>query len=192
MESGQDWVWDGGRPSLDLVNTVRERWTGGRELLTSPAALVAWLHQAGLSGATAAATVRDLDDARRLREALDEGVRATLDARAADAGAVDVVNAWARKAPPPPASLRLGPHGVLHAEHPAPVKPVAAALTVIAKDGVLLLGTDDRARIRICASPDCSVRFVDLSQGRRRQWCSMQRCGNRAKARAHRRRSKQT
>ena len=192
MESRQDWVWDGGRPSLDLVNTVRERWDGGRELLTSPAHLGAWLHRAGLADATVTATGRDLDDARTLREALDEGVRATVDARAADAGAVDLINAWATKAPPPPASLLPGPHGVLHAGRPAPARPVATALTAIAEDGVLLLGTDDRTRIHICASPDCSVRFFDLSQGRRRQWCSMQRCGNRAKARAHRQRSKPT
>ena len=36
----QDWIWHGGRPCLDLVNTLRERWSATpRELLVSPADL---------------------------------------------------------------------------------------------------------------------------------------------------------
>ncbi|WP_279580827.1 ABATE domain-containing protein [Fodinicola feengrottensis] len=42
-----DWRWDGGRPSLDLVNTYRDRKTGGRELLATPANLAEWLRLAG-------------------------------------------------------------------------------------------------------------------------------------------------
>src|SRR5690349_1242555 len=44
----RDWVWDGGRPSLDLVNTLRNRKTGGLELLRDPADLAAWLAASGL------------------------------------------------------------------------------------------------------------------------------------------------
>ncbi|MEV2267131.1 CGNR zinc finger domain-containing protein [Nonomuraea africana] len=39
----RDWVWDGGRPSLDFVNTYRNRKTGGWELLREPEDLLAWL-----------------------------------------------------------------------------------------------------------------------------------------------------
>ncbi|WP_279580826.1 CGNR zinc finger domain-containing protein [Fodinicola feengrottensis] len=67
---------------------------------------------------------------------------------------------------------------------------MVAALAEIAVDAVQLLGTQDRAGLRICGSLDCGQRFADRSQAGRRQWCSMSRCGNRAKARAHRTRSR--
>ena len=44
-------------------------------------------------------------------------------------------------------------------------------------------------RVKICPADDCRWAFYDTSRNRSRQWCSMQVCGNRAKARAHRQRS---
>jgi predicted RNA-binding Zn ribbon-like protein len=54
-----------------------------------------------------------------------------------------------------------------------------------------MLGTPaEAARIRVCASGTCSARFYDRSPAGRRRWCSMARCGNEAKARRHRERSR--
>jgi predicted RNA-binding Zn ribbon-like protein len=49
-----------------------------------------------------------------------------------------------------------------------------------------MLGTDERGRLRICASETCSARFFDRSPAGQRRWCSMRTCGNEAKARRHR------
>jgi predicted RNA-binding Zn ribbon-like protein len=46
-----------------------------------------------------------------------------------------------------------------------------------------LLTSGDRARIHECAGPGCGWLFLDTSRNRRRRWCTMQGCGNRAKAR---------
>jgi predicted RNA-binding Zn ribbon-like protein len=46
-----------------------------------------------------------------------------------------------------------------------------------------LLVTADRSRIRKCGASDCEVYFIDTSKAHRRQWCSMQNCGNREKQR---------
>ena len=43
-------------------------------------------------------------------------------------------------------------------------------------------------RVKICPADDCRWAFYDISRNRSRQWCSMEVCGNRAKARAHRER----
>jgi predicted RNA-binding Zn ribbon-like protein len=43
-------------------------------------------------------------------------------------------------------------------------------------------------RVRRCAGNDCLLTFVDTSRPGRRRWCSMERCGNRAKVRAFRNR----
>lgn len=44
------------------------------------------------------------------------------------------------------------------------------------------------ARLKVCASEDCRKVFYDSSRNRMGRWCSMERCGNRAKTRAYRRR----
>jgi predicted RNA-binding Zn ribbon-like protein len=64
------------------------------------------------------------------------------------------------------------------------------ALGMIALDAAQMLGTDQRGRIRICASETCSGRFFDRSPAGRRRWCSMRTCGNGAKARRFRERQK--
>jgi predicted RNA-binding Zn ribbon-like protein len=62
-----------------------------------------------------------------------------------------------------------------------------SALGLVALDAARMLGSaEERARIRICAAPDCSARFYDRSPAGRRRWCSMRTCGNAAKARRHR------
>jgi predicted RNA-binding Zn ribbon-like protein len=50
--------------------------------------------------------------------------------------------------------------------------------------GALLTGPQ-LAQIRECANAECLWLFVDDSRNGTRRWCSMQACGNRAKARRH-------
>lgn len=44
----------------------------------------------------------------------------------------------------------------------------------------------DFAHVRNCEGPTCTLYFHDVSKNRKRRWCSMSVCGNRAKAAAHR------
>jgi hypothetical protein len=46
------------------------------------------------------------------------------------------------------------------------------------------------SRIKLCASETCRWAFVDESRNRSRTWCSMDVCGNRAKARSFRSRAR--
>ena len=41
------------------------------------------------------------------------------------------------------------------------------------------------ARLRVSTARDRGIRFAGRSPARNRQWCSMRRCGDRAKARRH-------
>jgi hypothetical protein len=59
---------------------------------------------------------------------------------------------------------------------------VAAAAAKVAIEGRI-------DRVKICPADDCRWAFYDTSRNRSRQWCSMEECGNRAKARAHRQRN---
>lgn len=48
----------------------------------------------------------------------------------------------------------------------------------------------DPTRVKKCREPRCACYFIDTSKNRTRTWCSMQRCGNRAKVAAYYTRSK--
>jgi len=69
------------------------------------------------------------------------------------------------------------------------VNPEAALDRVIwdtALSAGQLLGGDDLDRVRECADQHgCGWLFLDTTKNRSRRWCSMQGCGNRAKARRH-------
>ncbi|GAB3138076.1 CGNR zinc finger domain-containing protein [Amycolatopsis sp. NPDC004378] len=174
-----EWVFDGGRPCLDLVNTLRARHDEGVELLTGPAALGEWLALAGFTTGEVRVTAGNVLAAKALREAVD---RVLLAPDLPDSMDVDLVNNAAASAPAPPPRLVVT-DGRLRREVPAPKDPVAAAFAALAADAIDLATSD--AAVRVCAADDCGLRFCDASPRRNRQWCSMARCGNRAKARAH-------
>ena len=182
------WYWLGGRPALDFVNTFRERWQRQVETLVTRADLAAWLVQAELTPAPPPVSDQLLADARVLREAIDAAVRAQLDGTTAPRKAVATINAWLPRSETPPrlaataGRLELGRVKVGRAaEH---------AVGLIALDAARMLGTDERERIRVCASATCSARFYDRSRSGQRIWCSMQGCGNVEKARRHRARAR--
>ncbi|WJY77129.1 CGNR zinc finger [Corynebacterium bovis DSM 20582 = CIP 54.80] len=52
----------------------------------------------------------------------------------------------------------------------------------IANDAIGLLGGRDLIRVKECAHDRCGVLFEDRSNGLKRQWCSMRKCGNVSKA----------
>ena len=59
-------------------------------------------------------------------------------------------------------------------------------LSMVAREAVALFDAEHSERIRECAADDCALVFYDESRSNNRRWCSMQRCGNRAKVRKHR------
>lgn len=60
----------------------------------------------------------------------------------------------------------------------------------VARAAVELLFSDDLDRVGQCADDrGCGWLFIDTSRNRSRRWCSMESCGNRAKARRYYRRS---
>ena len=179
------WYWLGGRCAIDFVNTQRERWWRNVETLVTAADLAEWLTQANQLEHSAEVTLAQLRAARRLRTAIDRGIQAAIDHRPPPATAIAEINRWLGHASLP-TRLERTPNGVhILGERPPP-DLVQHALARIALDAATLLGTDQRDRLRICASETCSARFYDASRAATRRWCSMGGCGNTAKARRHR------
>ena len=193
LGSGEEWwYWLGGRPALNLVNTLRERWRRGVETLASTTDLGLWLVQAELVPEAPRVSRALLEDARDLREAIDLCVRAAIAGDPAPRAAVREIDRWLPEAAPR-LRLTLGDEGMPALDERRPADPARAAVAAIALDAAQMLGTEEQARrVRICASESCSARFYDRSPAGRRRWCSMALCGNEAKARRHRARARET
>jgi len=178
--NGLRWWFDAGSVALDFA------YTGGfddrRALVETPEALGDWLRER-YPEVDADVSERELVDARALRAALARLGAAHANGSAA-AEDVDVVNLYGATPDIPP-SLAGGSRQAGRSR-----ARVGQALSAIARDGISVFGTANADRIRQCAADDCELIFYDESRSNNRQWCSMQRCGNRAKVRTFRERSR--
>jgi len=180
---GARWWFDAGTISLDFAHTGGFDDEETPDLLRTTDELATWF-AARFPGLDAACHSRDLADSRVLRGAIARLARATASGSARAETDVDLVNLFAATPDIPP-SL---PGGSRQAGRGAP--RFAQALAEVARDAVRALGDTHAGRIRECSAEDCTLVYLDTSRAGSRRWCSMQRCGNRAKVRAHRARAK--
>jgi predicted RNA-binding Zn ribbon-like protein len=188
FESGAPyWYWLGGRPAVDFVNTLRERWRRRVECLVTPSDLAMWLTEATLLDEPAPVSPNSFRRALALREAIDEAIVTTVNEEPIPTAAIDEIDGWLRHARSGYRLERISGAPVLREDQePA---PILRALGFVALDAAKIFGTSQRTRVGICAAADCSTRFYDRSPtGDRRRWCTMRICGNNAKARRHRQR----
>lgn len=172
-----DWLFLGGAVSLDLVNTLRDRAVGPRETLMMDADVVAWLVDAGYP-------VAPTEPARPALRAEAVTLRAAVDALLAPGGRatteqVRLINAWSRVAPAPQLDEDV-PDRIMR-----PAMIPDEALGAVAAEAVAVVERGELEQIKICSHETCGLRYLDHSRAGRRRWCSMQRCGNRAKAARH-------
>ena len=153
------------------------------EILHSPADLQAWIEGSSLHVSVGTVSSADLRQAWRLREAIFRCADARVEGGAFPQEAIDDIN---RAAARPSLVPQIGPSGE-RTWAPASVEQV---LSVLARDAVDLFTEPMVERIRRCSGTNCYLIFVDTSRPGARQWCSMGRCGNRAKVRAYRNRSR--
>ena len=128
------------------------------------------------------------DDAIALRETIYRICFALADGKTPEARDVAAINA----------SLDRAPERRVLAHHEKTfgwridrdaLNAAGLLATVLWSAGDLLAGPR-LDRVRRCANPECGWLFLDDSRAGKRRWCSMQSCGNRAKARRHYHKSK--
>ena len=145
--------------------------------IATPAALEAWLGAHDLSsGPATPADVERFADVR-------EGLRALMLANNGEPRDRDAVARLDAVAAGVPVSVRFG-------DEDCALEPEGKGL-----DGALgsILGLVHTAmrdgtfpRLKVCRDHSCEWAFYDRSRNRSATWCSMEVCGNRAKARAYR------
>ncbi|MET7418834.1 CGNR zinc finger domain-containing protein [Dactylosporangium sp. NPDC005555] len=184
---GQRFSFDPGSLSIELLATggpgAGRRW----EILHRPEDLADWLTRTRLA-ATAPLTVGDvrisagdLDRIRHLRDTFWSVAPALAQRSTVAAADIETINGYA--APPP--RFRVDPADLSRRW----VTPITGRqlLGAFARDALDVIGTAElRARLRECAGNPCELIFLDTSRPGNRRWCSMERCGNRNKARNRR------
>ena len=192
--------FSGGALCLDFANTLGDRPQALKERLRGLDDLLRWAWEAGI-----------LDDAERARLVL-EAARHPRSAREALSRAIAlreavyrVFSALAAGRAPGHADLEginrdLGlalRHLRVEATEDGfgwawsrPGAGFGHVVWPVARSAAELLTSPDTVRVRECAEESCGWLFLDRSHARRRRWCDMKICGNRAKARRHYRRTK--
>jgi predicted RNA-binding Zn ribbon-like protein len=191
----------GGRLSLDFANTAD--WHASdhpEETLTGYPELVAWSRYAGIL--TGHGAQRLLESAAHHPGAADAVLKRAIALREAIYG---ILSATSHGRPPREADL-----AAFNAELSVTLAQSQIALTAegfawervgaedaldrmlwpVVRDAADLLTSGVLDRVGQCADDRCGWLFLDMSRNRSRRWCSMQDCGNRAKARQHYERSR--
>ena len=163
----------GGRLALDFLNTADWAPDGAvvHEKIEGFADLDVWLHAVGLPEAATPRSIEAVHQYRRdLRQLFRTGV---------DLGATGL-----------PAQLRDMTIGGACSLDDLARQPVLGLIALSALS--ILSDRRERDRIKTCPGVDCGWMFIDETKNRRRKWCLMETCGNRAKAARHYRRASGT
>jgi predicted RNA-binding Zn ribbon-like protein len=174
----EDFRFLGGDLALDFLNTVADRFGHPRERFVTGADVDRWARRAGLLGPRDSLRLgaRGLAHVRQARDtlyALMQPVALGQAPSAATLGRFNVI--LARCARERHLSWQ---NGRLEWRWKGIVGPVF-------EHAGELLTAGPSNRLRQCADAVCGWMFLDRSPAGQRRWCSMDDCGNRAKARRH-------
>jgi predicted RNA-binding Zn ribbon-like protein len=164
----------------DFVNTADLE--DGTDDFADPVGLEDWFDEHHLTPDPVQATRRDAAAAIAVREALRELLRANSGFPVDRAAAAETLDAVARR-------TRLAVRFDSGAIRLVPQSPgVAGALGRVLAAAAASMADGSWPRLKACQSDTCRWAFIDNTNNASRRWCSMSVCGNRAKARAFRRR----
>jgi|SRR5471030_1207461 len=152
---------------VGFINTLDVE--AGSDVLDNLNGWQSWLSAQGLGGCFGPESGRTLKQARGLRDDLRALAAGERSAQVRQVGI----------------QVALTADGGVELNAQTAVGLIAAAAAKVAIEQRL-------DRIKICPADTCRWAFYDSSRNRSRHWCSMEVCGNRAKARAHRERSTPT
>ena len=167
----------------DFVNTADLE--DGTDEFRSAAALTRWLAARGLISNRTRATGEDVRSAIELREALRTILLAHTDGSTPPAEAWKTVDRAARRTQ---LRVKFGEHGgaALVPDTSGAAQGLGRLLAIV--HDAIAHGT--WPRLKSCRDDACQWAFYDHTKNRSGSWCTMQVCGNRAKARAYRGRKK--
>jgi predicted RNA-binding Zn ribbon-like protein len=180
---------DGGRPCLDFVNTIHDRFAEvPLDYLATPAQYLEWCLRANLLSRQEAdrmtVSAGVMGEVRIFREHLYVLLSAKIDGTEVPSITLRECDRWLHRAW---ADLALDPGSPDGVSWPSTVADARRPLKRIALSALDVLKTALPRRLKRCASPDsCGWLFYDDSKGGQRRWCAMEICGTLEKMRRYR------
>ena len=170
----------GGRLCLDFLNTADWSLAGDvvHEKLTDQRDLELWCDAVDLGRRPGQQSQSDLDDLKAFRVSLRRLFLAALKDERPKKKDLTRVNLIVEPA------MSLAPLAIRRGVF-AFSRELSVAQTVGLSALAILTSHQEIGRVEICPAKDCGWLFLDESKNRRRRWCAMETCGNRAKARRH-------
>lgn len=199
-------IFVGESAALDFLNSVAAPRTILLDWLETGAELLDWLVQAGLCVEAELQHLRTDEHAHNLQQALDD-VREFRDEFRQFVSAISGTSEVPVASPMVERINQLLARGTQRLKIEATQElPYASTLATrslalvsthefrapsdllprIAAACAQLICKADFRHVRNCEGPTCTMYFVDVSKNHRRRWCTMEVCGNRAKAAAFR------
>jgi predicted RNA-binding Zn ribbon-like protein len=168
----------------EFVNTLEVDGETRREELRTPELLEAWLKERDLLPPSAGLNDHDLARALELREAL-RGILLAHNGAPVGREPFEAFDAIAADA-----DLRVRIVG----DDTVRLDPTGSGLDgAIGRIAAIVYRSEIEGtwpRLKACAADDCQWAFYDASRNRSGTWCDMASCGNRAKVRAYRERTR--
>jgi predicted RNA-binding Zn ribbon-like protein len=182
----------GGNLAIDFANTIVIEDGKQIDLLTNPEALYDWFKATNMP-LTEIPDDNSFARAVTLRDAI-KNILVTY-----NSGTVNLGTVSSGTIPKPDAISRINDHisfknptelqmsndGGFQFSSLPDVWELETALAEIASEVSELLVNTPKTALKVCAAHNCILHFKDVSKAKRRRWCRMETCGNRAKAAAH-------
>lgn len=164
--------------SLDLVNTLINLNGQETDLLLDTADVCAWLDVQGLS-LSRAMSAKEFDQLKGLRTLIKRWV---LLKPQNVSQSLSILNKHLDQQNG--ANKLIQKQGAFSYEAQDQQLSPQCLLTKVASDFAAILVAGDLEKVKQCSAQRCILVFLDTSKSKRRRWCSMKACGNRAKASA--------
>ena len=173
----------GNNAALDFINTQVIRRGEVVDLLQSESDLNRWAQEAGRS-LEHELDQEDMAKAKILRSALAKLFRAVIEGTSVTDQSLDIVNRHLSEHAPHEI-LNVNDSDQFELKTDTSALNLTTLLAEIAHEAAQLLASPQVSHIKRCGNRDCILLFLDTSRSKKRRWCSMDTCGNRAKAARH-------
>jgi predicted RNA-binding Zn ribbon-like protein len=169
----------GNHLAMDLINTQFEYHGEAVNLLSSYDDVCQWATEVGIE-LEASSDAPEMEIVWLLRGAIKTLMTNRMEQQALSKAAIDIVNKHLRHAPTQQQLLTVGEEVTLQSLYQK--LTLDQFLGKIANEAAELLTSPQSQQIKSCSNEKCILMFLDTSRSKKRRWCSMERCGNRAKA----------
>lgn len=181
MKTGvQSFPHIGNNLAIDFLNTEIIDRGEVIELLARPKDYYDWAQSAGIAVDNSVLNA-ELSTVLEFRNTLKSIFEAILDNRAITQRSLNILNQHLLNDP-------REQHLIKNSKGKFELQPVHEKYSLeslfgrIASEASLLLSSKHLKKLKKCSNPKCILIFLDISKSGKRRWCSMEVCGNRAKA----------